>query len=109
MACDRSRDSFLMDFENACLSQHWDSSKNEHPKGVQRHLNLEWAAMIKTQVFPYRLDVTWDQYVEWVKEGGGDDWFQAKLVEESTRCSGCGRNDDHCRCGADGLWWGDGE
>ena len=22
------------------------------------------------------------------------------------RCSGCGRDDDFCRCGADGFWWG---
>ena len=65
-----------MDFENSCLSVNWDSSKKEHPKGIDRYLDLDWAAMIKSQVFPYRLDLTWEQYVEWVKAGGGDEWFQ---------------------------------
>ena len=25
------RDNFIMDFENACLSQNWDSSRRAHP------------------------------------------------------------------------------
>jgi len=41
------RDKFMMDFENACLSSHWDSSKRPHPKGPKRHEDQEWAAMIQ--------------------------------------------------------------
>ena len=47
-----------MDFENACLGQNWDSSEKEHPKGVDRYLDVDWATMIKSQDFPYRLGVT---------------------------------------------------
>ena len=31
------QDSFFMDFENACLANHWNSSVQEHPTGNKRH------------------------------------------------------------------------
>ena len=70
-------DAFLMDFENACLANHWNSCV-PHPTGNRRYEHEEWAAMIKSQVFPHHSDVDWGEYVEWVQNGGGDEWFQEK-------------------------------
>ena len=75
-SCDRpGRNAFLMDFENSCLSD-WDSFKRPHPKGPNRHLDPEWAAMIKSQVYPYHSDVDWEEYQEWCRYGGGDECFE---------------------------------
>ena len=182
-----AREDFYLDFENACLSQHWDSSKRRHPKGKKRHEDPEWAAMIQGQVYPHHSDIDWQEYVDFVNHGGGDDCFQEDDVNEDgffnddvfwfdaimaardeqefmpgyleaqtrlrtayackemvrplstpldhrivamaaivnqgedepevkaekrqcirdTRCSGCGRGDDFCRCGGDNsIWWG---
>ena len=68
------RDDFMMDFENSCLSQHWNS--NAHPKGSKRYEDPEWAAMIQTQVYPNHSDVDWNEYVDWVSRGFGAEWFQ---------------------------------
>ena len=68
-------DAFLMGFENACLANHWNSCV-PHPTGNRRYEHEEWAAMIKSQVFPHHSDVDWGEYVEWVQNGGGDEWFQ---------------------------------
>ena len=65
-----------MDFENACLANHWESSVMAHPRGNRRYEHSEWAAMIKSQVFPHHSDVDWYDYVEWVENGGGDERFQ---------------------------------
>ena len=181
------REDFYLDFENACLSQHWDSSKRLHPKGKKRHEDPEWAAMIQSQLYPHHSQIDWQEYVDFVKYGGGDDCFQEDDVNEDgffnddvfwfdaimaardeqefmpgyleaqtrlrtayackemvrplstpldhrivamaaivnqgedepevkaekrqcirdTRCSGCGRGDDFCRCGGDNsIWWG---
>ena len=119
----REMKDFLMDFENACLSQDWDSSKREHPKGPDRYKDPEWAAMIQSQVYPHHSDLDWIEYVAFCENGGGDEWFQEedepevkmekRQVMKETRCPGCGRGDDFCRCGSfDGgggsssLWWG---
>ena len=67
-------DYFMMDFENECLSQNWDSSKRPHPKGPKRHEDPEWAAMIQSQVYPHHSDVDWEEYVEW-SSVHGDEWF----------------------------------
>ena len=64
-----------MDFENSCLSQNWDNAKKQHPTGILRHADAEWAAMIKTQVYPHHSDVDWEEYCEWVSHGGGDEYF----------------------------------
>ena len=73
---DSLRDSFMMDFENACLASHWDSSVIPHPRGKRRHEHQEWAEMIKSQVYPHHSDIDWYEYVQWVQHGGGDAWFQ---------------------------------
>ena len=49
------RDAFPMDFENACLSQHWGNRPT--PQGNKRYQNLEWAVVIQTQVYPNHSDV----------------------------------------------------
>ena len=56
------RDDFYCDFENACLSQNWESppwdvSKRAHPKGPKRYEDPEWAAMIKRNVYPHHSDI----------------------------------------------------
>ena len=71
------RHGFLMDFENACLVE-WGTSC---PTGPNRYADPDWAAFIKAQVFPHHSDVDWDEYVDWVKAGGGDEWFIEEEVE----------------------------
>ncbi len=71
-----ARDDFYCDFENTCLSQNWDSSRRAHPKGPNRYKDTEWAKMIQSQVYPHHSDIDWEEYVEWVENGGGDEWFQ---------------------------------
>jgi len=66
-------DDFMRDFENACLKDNWNKP---HPNGAKRHENPEWGAMIQSQVYPHHSDVDWEEYVEWVSNGGGDEWFQ---------------------------------
>ena len=68
-------DTFLMDFGNSCLANHWDSSAGPHPTGVRRYENEKWADMILTQVYP-NSDIHWCDFCEWVMTGGGDEWFQ---------------------------------
>ena len=55
------RDNFMMDFENSCLARCWDSRIKPHPKGVKRHEDPEWAAMIESQVYPHHSDVHWEE------------------------------------------------
>ena len=31
--------------------------------------------MIQKEVYPYHSDVDWFEYVEWVQNGGGDEYF----------------------------------
>ena len=68
-------DAFMMDFENACL-QNWDSSVEAHPTGKERYLHPKWAEMMRQQCEAHS-DVTFEQYCEWVRDGGGDEWFCA--------------------------------
>ena len=77
-------DSFMMDFENECLCQHWDCCK-DWPLGNKRYEDPEWAAMIQSQVWPNHSDVDWEEYVEWVSRGFGDEWFvdEYHLQEDS--------------------------
>ena len=72
------RNAFLMDFGNSCLADIWDSSSAPHPTGFRRHENKKWAEMIERQVYPNHSDIDWYEYVEWVTQGGGDEWFQEK-------------------------------
>ena len=71
LASERDRNNFMMDFENACL-QNW---AGEPPKGPNRYENEEWAKMIQSQIYPFHSDLDWRDYCEWVKAGGGDEWF----------------------------------
>ena len=73
LSYERDRDNFMMDFENACLQQNWGSKP--FPTGPNRYENEEWAKMIQGQVYPHNSDVDWQEYVDWVKGGGGDEWF----------------------------------
>ena len=68
------RDDFMCDFENDVL-RCWDARKGV-PKGPHRFENQEWAALIKRYVFPHHSDVDWFEYIAWVRDGGGDEWFQ---------------------------------
>ena len=69
---DLHKDNFLMDFENFCFEHDW---HGEPPKGKSRHLDKEWAKMIKRHVYPSHSGVDFYEYVEWVERGGGDEWF----------------------------------
>ncbi len=73
----------MMDWENAILGD-WDA-RNGIPRGPRRFENTEWAALIRQHVFPHHSDVDWQEYVEWVSQGGGDEWFQEE--EEALFCT----------------------
>ena len=68
----RAQNDFLMDFENYVLTL-WDA-RNGIPTGPQRFEDGAWAALMKTQL--EFSDTCWDEYVAWVRSGGGDEWFQ---------------------------------
>jgi len=78
-----NRNYFLMDFENSCLSQNWDNTK-QFPKGPRRHLDPSWAKMIQSHVYPNHSDIDWKEYCEWVSTGGGDEYFQESESEPET-------------------------
>ena len=68
----RSRDAFLMDFENYVL-RFWYAYRGI-PTGKTRFENENWAALMKSHL--EFSDTCWDEYVAWVQQGGGDEWFQ---------------------------------
>ena len=81
------RNSFLMDWENACLEDfleattgvrfmHARCNKDKWPWGTQRYLVESWAEFMKNEVYPNHSDVDWEEYTLWVSSGGGDDMFQ---------------------------------
>ncbi len=70
----RYRDAFLMDFENYVLHE-WDSRWGI-PTGPKRFENENWAALMKSHL--EFSDTCWDEYVAWVQQGGGDEWFQVE-------------------------------
>jgi hypothetical protein len=72
-----ARNSFLMDFESEVLRDF-----DGMPRGPLRHLDPQWAALVRRSVDPYHTDVTWCEYVEWVQGGGGDEWFQPQEPQE---------------------------
>jgi hypothetical protein len=45
------------------------------PKGPKRFEKAAWAALVQNNVFPHHSDIDWDEYVDWVSNGGGDEWF----------------------------------
>ena len=64
----RYQNAFLMDFENWVLTL-WDL---EIPTGPRRYENETWAALMQSEL--EFSDTCWEEYVEWVKQGGGDEW-----------------------------------
>ena len=34
-----------------------------------------WAEHMKMKVYPHHSDVDWDEYVEWMSHGGGDEYY----------------------------------
>ena len=77
-------DAFLMDWENSIWERHWDA-RNGIPKGRHRDRNAEWAATIRNCAFSSHTGVPWQEYVQWVLEGGEDEWFQEE--EEALFCT----------------------
>ncbi len=65
-----SRDNYFMDVENWCL-RHYNTSILEERK--DRASNLGWSRLIKDCLETW---ITYTEYEEWVKAGGGDQWFQ---------------------------------
>ena len=70
----------MCDFEYDVLRS-WDAHKGI-PRGPRRFENKEWAALVMSHVFPHHSDVDWYEYTEWVRSGGGDEWFQEDETEE---------------------------
>ena len=71
-----ARGCFLMGFENAVLEDFQKVYPGEEiPTGPERHKNKEWAALMWESVYPHHSDVDWSEYVVWVHQGGGDEWF----------------------------------
>ncbi len=48
----------------------------------RRFENAEWAELIKRNVYPHHSDIDWEEYVEWVSNGGGDEWFLDSQEED---------------------------
>ena len=67
------RDDFITDLENEILRL-WNYSIYM-PKGPKRFEKAAWAALVQNNVFPHHSDIDWDEYVDWVSNGGGDDMF----------------------------------
>jgi hypothetical protein len=77
MAVQEQRDlkSFLLDFETWVLQNRWDS-RIGIPAGRHRHEDPLWRQVIQEELRDYPRK-TWDQYVTFVLQGWGDEWFQA--------------------------------
>ena len=76
---------FLMDLENSYLSE-WDHEQRDNPTGPRRFEDPEWGAMMKRACDAHS-DVSWEQYCEWVSDGGGDEWFQAEEAGAASSAS----------------------
>ena len=68
----RHLNNFMMDFENHVLRE-WGACA---PRGPLRYENKNWAAHMKSHL--EFSDTCWEEYVTWVQQGGGDEWFQAE-------------------------------
>ena len=67
----RDKTNFLLDLENYCLGK-WDARQGI-PQGPTRIDNPAWRAHMQTELVDS--DTTWDIYAEFVRGGGGDEWF----------------------------------
>ena len=63
-------DAYAMDVENSILAE-W---RGKTIRGPERIENKEWAQFVKDRLEDS--DLSWDEYCEFVKGGGGDEWFQ---------------------------------
>ena len=69
--CERT-DNYLMDMENEALCK-WGG---KIPKKLERITNKKWLKHIEKYVDRcLGLDVAMEKYKNWVKLGGGDEWF----------------------------------
>ena len=85
-------DAFMMDVENEILRAYGDEPEGLLPyhlaiKGVARLENAKWmnhvAKCIKNWYGEGRgADLSLDNYIVWVRGGGGDDWFQSDYKAE---------------------------
>jgi hypothetical protein len=95
-------DAFMMDLENGILEEFAGEPlfmAAEHaPRGTRRWKIPEWAALVKKSMYPFHSDVDWHEYVEWVKGGGGDEWFQPKNKVKTLFCT---KHD----CGPLDVWY----
>ena len=68
----QGKDIYLMDMENQALND-W---KDEIPKNRERIYNKEWLKHIEKYVDKHNgIEYAMNLYINWVKAGGGDDWF----------------------------------
>ncbi len=74
----------MMDLENWILEHVWPRTaepakglsfyfNKPHPKGRERYKDPDWERTMKSEL--ETSDTNWEAYVEWVKDGGGDEWF----------------------------------
>ena len=70
---------FLSDLENWVLENQWDLRLGI-PCGRLRHVDSLWGETMRFELLAYPRR-RWDDYVEWVASGGGDDWFQPAELE----------------------------
>ena len=73
-------DSYLMDMENDAL-HNWDNLADDIVvQKIKRVQNINWINHIRKYIDYDYLHKTKDEaikeYIEWVLNGGGDDWFQ---------------------------------
>ena len=72
-------DNFMMDMENHFFKKVWgERYLIRIPKGNKRYLDQEWSDLMKEYIDDNftALELTFDRYVKWVENGGGDEWFQ---------------------------------
>ena len=86
----RLGDSYMMDVENHMMEQFTQQPLFATPadllaalKGPERYKHKEWAAHVKAIIQTYDGAPTWDEYVAWVKAGGGDFWTSDEALEEN--------------------------
>ena len=69
----QEKDNYYMDMENSAL----DKWPKLIIKGKMRILNKEWLEHIKKYIdYGCGLDIAMEEYIEWVLQGGGDEWFE---------------------------------
>ena len=71
----REQDNYLMDMENEALAN-WDNTNKVTGIGKERLKNEKWILHIREYIDDCcGLEEAMKQYVKWVENGGGDEWF----------------------------------